>query len=119
VPRRKRIHNPKISNCNSLNQGGMQIGRSTRCAATYEFELLSRPASVRRCDKSVHERLAKDTCSGAPCEGPFICVMGKHLSFHESKVYERDLSFLKKTSLIVARLSTLGGLFGSKSLTTQ
>src|SRR6266478_4802422 len=34
----------------------MQIGRSTWCAASYEFELLSRPASVKRCDKSVRER---------------------------------------------------------------
>src|SRR5258708_38171295 len=29
LPRRKRIHDPKILNCKSLNQGGMQIGRST------------------------------------------------------------------------------------------
>jgi hypothetical protein len=29
LPRRKQIHDPKISNCKSLNQGGMQIGRST------------------------------------------------------------------------------------------
>jgi len=28
LPRRKQIYDPKISNCKSLNQGGMQIGRS-------------------------------------------------------------------------------------------
>src|SRR5258706_5475589 len=56
----------------------MQIGRSTWCAASYEFELLSRPASVKRCDKSVRERPSQGhSIGGAPCEGSFICADGE------------------------------------------